>query len=250
MTDTEITRILLYASGFYGNMGNYLSFGDTKFIPNVPQERFELFISCCDAWTGQKSDDLVVLCDMVKDSMYSLTQRERQIGLGKEKGISTYYSADCERSDAEFIQKFLDKYKIEAYNTRCFKTGPKSYTITVLCSNAPMKIQTHRKQHRLERGVSNEANKMFGYFKFEDCDITVESGDLHRFMKGVVDNVHTAKDYCSGRREWAMLDGYEKSFRGGSIDDHKEGSKHWVTNKGPNVETYIGLSKVIEILWC
>eukprot|EP00493_Phyllostaurus_siculus_P025946 UN26291 len=103
-----------------------------------------------------------------------------------------------------------------------------------------MKIQTHRKQHRLERGVSNEANKMFGYFKFEDCDITVESGDLHRFMKGVVDNVHTAKDYCSGRREWAMLDGYEKSFRGGSIDDHKEGSKHWVTNKGPNVETYIG----------
>lgn len=28
---------LIYAAAFYGNMGNYKSFGDTKFIPNVDE---------------------------------------------------------------------------------------------------------------------------------------------------------------------------------------------------------------------
>merc|ERR1719499_1574289 len=37
-----------------------------------------------------------------------------------------------------------------------------------------------------------------------------------------------------------MMENYVKSFAGGSIDDHMEGSKTWVQNKGPVVETYIG----------
>ena len=31
----QLQSFLIYAAGLYGNMGNYKSFGDTKFIPNV-----------------------------------------------------------------------------------------------------------------------------------------------------------------------------------------------------------------------
>ena len=33
----SLQNFLIYAAAFYGNLGNYKSFGDTKFIPDLPK---------------------------------------------------------------------------------------------------------------------------------------------------------------------------------------------------------------------
>lgn len=37
-----------------------------------------------------------------------------------------------------------------------------------------------------------------------------------------------------------MLDGYVKSFETGDMEYYKEGSREWVKDKGPTVESYLG----------
>ena len=75
----------MYASTFYSNMGNYKSFGDTKFIPAVPVDKMRLFVTCSEAY---KRDQQVLdsLWNAVSGKMYSLEPFERQIGFPPEVG--------------------------------------------------------------------------------------------------------------------------------------------------------------------
>ena len=72
------------------------------------------------------------LWDRVAERMYSLAPRRRQLGLGANSGVSTYFSANCGEADAAVAGKFLDSIALSPYNTRLFKdqaTG--AYTIKV-----------------------------------------------------------------------------------------------------------------------
>ena len=44
--------------------------------------------------------------------MYSLSEREKQLGLG-EKGISKYFSPNCDTADSDLVNKFLKAKNIE-----------------------------------------------------------------------------------------------------------------------------------------
>ncbi|GCC18458.1 hypothetical protein chiPu_0022092, partial [Chiloscyllium punctatum] len=111
---------LVYAAGVYSNMGNYKSFGDTKFVPNLPQEKLKALVWHSAAYK-QNPGEIECLWRVCGQLMFSLDDRQKQLGLG-EKGITTYFSGNCALKDAELAQKFLDSKDISAYNTRLFKT--------------------------------------------------------------------------------------------------------------------------------
>ena len=44
--------------------------------------------------------------------MYSLSEREKQLGLG-EKGVTKYFSPNCDASDSDIVNKYLKAKNIE-----------------------------------------------------------------------------------------------------------------------------------------
>ena len=82
LTEQEVTAYLVYCSGFYGNMGNYKGFGDSKFVPNMKPERMELLVKSSQAY--KSSPELMeTLWQSVKTPMFSLSDKEKQLGLGE-----------------------------------------------------------------------------------------------------------------------------------------------------------------------
>ncbi|XP_068115619.1 dipeptidyl peptidase 3 [Hyperolius riggenbachi] len=231
LVDEEFQALLVYATGFFANMGNYKAFGDTKFIPNVPKEKLEKLLRASEAF-AKDPEGMESLWKLVVDALYSLEPRERQLGLG-DHGITTYFSANCTIEDAELIQKFLDSKSLSAYNTRLFKTqdegGRTKYEVRIASVN---------KEGSAEE--SSDMAKLLGPSEFEGHEIIVTRGDYSPFLLRVRENLEKAKAYASNENQRNMLDEYGRSFQEGSIQAHKEGSKHWVQDKGPIVESYIG----------
>jgi len=219
LTEQEITAYLVYCSGFYGNMGNYKGFGDSKFVPNLEEDRFELLVRSSKAFKDAP-DAMENLWSNVKTPLFSLSDKEKQLGLG-DKGITKYFTPNCCQADSDLINKYFKSKNIEGYINRVIKTetdGKVTYEI--------------RNAGAIDSIASEE--------DFEGCTFKVTAGDYNQLMQKVCDNIKLAIPYAANSNEKNMLEQYIQSFSEGSLDRHKDGSRFWIKNKGPIVETYIG----------
>ena len=219
LSEKEIQQALLYAAAFYGNLGNYKSFGDTKFVPALPAERLLLFLQSSDC----DSEKLQKLWKECSERLYSLPPRQRQMGLGKGKGITTYFSANCEETDAKLVNAFLDSIGLSAYNTRLFKGVDDTYTVKIASAST----------RAYDQGTSSTHT-------YEGKTISIVRGDYAPLMARVVDSLKKALLYTANEMQTKMIENYIQSFDSGSHNAHKEASKYWIQDKGPAVESYIG----------
>jgi len=231
LTEAQCDAVLLYAASFFGNMGNYKSFGDTKIVPQVPKEKLKQIIWASEAFK-RNSVLLEPLWGDCCDQIYSLKSRYRELGLPK-KGLSTYYSSDVTEADIALVGEFMQEKQISPYNTRIFKCGE------VLKLMLAAGVDTAEDLEH-STGLPDTVHPHLGAHTHKGTSIRVERGDYAPLMKRVVANLGKAKEFAANDHERNMLSHYMHSFMIGSIESHKDGSRHWIKDKGPIIETYIG----------
>ncbi|MEZ6194726.1 MAG: dipeptidyl peptidase 3 [Planctomycetota bacterium] len=215
VTDQEMLWLKQYAASCYSNCGNYLSFGDTKFVPRLARDRFEAVVRAA-AVIGD-DEEIVEIWERVKDRVYSLEKDELQLGLESE-GVSAYYSENVTKKDLEVVAAFMKERQIEAWNTRVLKddAGVLELRFASVLEAAPQR------------------------FEFGGRTIVLTWGDYSPILAEVCDCLAQALRYVANEEQRRMVVAYIAHFMGGNTDDHKESQRWWVKDKGPIVETNIG----------
>ncbi|PAA77353.1 hypothetical protein BOX15_Mlig003174g5, partial [Macrostomum lignano] len=223
VSDADWDAFLMYATQVLGNLGNYKSFGDTKILPDLSEEALDKIITVSEAHAS--SERVRVAWQRVRAAASSLTERNRQLGLGTA-GVTAYFSDNCDESDAKLAQAFLDSRQISAYNTRLFKSADGgSYRIVQAAAESSVVAEP--------TDFTDEASGRSGKF-------SVERGGYRELMSLALPHLRNAEAAALNANQAEMLRRYAASFAGGSIDEHKAGSRAWIRDKGPAVETYMG----------
>ncbi|XP_044727617.1 dipeptidyl peptidase 3 isoform X2 [Chrysoperla carnea] len=224
LTEDEFTAFLVYSCGIFTNSGNYKGFGDTKFIPNLDCSKFESLVRCSEAYRREPKV-IQSLWDRIKVPAYKLDEKDKSLGLN-EKGVTTYFSANCSLKDAELVNKWAKTKNIECYNSRCFKTTENNTTV--------YDIKLASIEEGPQEGITIPEES------FEGCKFRVTRGDYSGLLKLVNEDLKSAQKYAANENEKLMLEEYIKHFSTGCLNAHKNGSRYWIKDKGPVIETYIG----------
>lgn len=85
--------MLAYSAAVYQNCGNYKSFGDTKFVPELSFEKFQTVVKASANYQNY-SDVIQNILDRTEKELFTETEPYHQIGFSDKGGSTSYYSGD------------------------------------------------------------------------------------------------------------------------------------------------------------
>ncbi|VDP60739.1 unnamed protein product [Heligmosomoides polygyrus] len=119
------------------------------------------------------------------------------------QGVTCYHSDNITKDDATKIDRYFKSHHIESWNSRLFKDPEPRDGKTVY----HVKVASSKTD-----GVEEE--------EFEDCIVASEA--------------------AANDNQRNMIDKYVEHFTEGDINCHKDGSRFWIKDTGPVIESYIG----------
>jgi len=156
------------------NSGNYRGFGDTKFIPELDQAKFDTIVE------QSNSRNSKIIWSAIKSTVYD--PNPGQLGFSDKGGSSSYYTPNVTEADTEMIKRFLaSKGWTDAHiNSRLWKNSDNQFEIKVA-------------------SVLDSELKIAGDYEFEGNLIKITAGDFSEYMRKCADNlsqaiIHSAND--------------------------------------------------------
>ncbi|KAK4993816.1 hypothetical protein LTR50_000029 [Elasticomyces elasticus] len=226
LSDEDMKHFLDYAAMFLGNGGNYKSFGDAQFIPRIGLQQL--------AALAKTTPRTTKMFDDFKSAIYEKSPAKlMHLGYPSDGHLSTYYpdSANITKDEITEISDFLKEGKhLLPENTRLRKLDSGDYEVLIASAeskpSAPDR-DTEDTEWTLPSSVGSKK-------------ISLVYGDYSQNMKAAADSLEQAVKYAANENQAAMHAAYAKSFRTGSMEQHKESQRHWIRDLQPTVECNIG----------
>lgn len=210
-----------YASQVLANLGNYKSFGDTKFIPRIDVLQFESIINALN------NSKITSAFNEVKTSIFSLDDKIAMLGSPEKGHVSGYYLNVVSEEEGKAIDAALAKNDIMPENIRVSKVDDSKFIV-----------------HVASAFISNATGFYPDSINFKigerDATLTFKFGDHSVEFAKIVENLQLAKQYAANENQVKMLENYIASFMTGNMKNHYESQIHWVKDIKPTVETNIG----------
>ncbi|KAH7414166.1 peptidase family M49-domain-containing protein [Phaeosphaeria sp. MPI-PUGE-AT-0046c] len=221
LSQEDIDAYLNYAAQFLGNLGNYKSFGDSKFIPRLEARQLKSLATL--------SKETLGLYDKFKDAIYAGDDVSKlHLGYPSAGHVSTYYpdSPTITKEEITGVSDFLEGKGLLPENTRISKT---SDGFSVLIASASSDPSLEERDLKDSEWTLDDGKKVVLVF-----------GDYSKEMDTIAHHIEQAKKYAANDNEREMMEEYSRSFRTGSLEAFKRSQKAWVLDKGPQVESDIG----------
>ena len=221
LSKDDLDAYLNYAAQFLGNLGNYKSFGDSKFVPRLEPRQLKALATVSKTALG--------FYEQFKDAIFAGNDIAKlHLGYPSDGHVSTYYpdSPDITKEEIAGVSDFLADQKLLPENTRMRKTKDGFEVLIASALSNPSSEQRDTKESEWTLDDGKKVKLVFG--------------DYSKEMETIAQHIDEAKKYAANDTETGMMEEYAKSFRTGSLEAYKESQRYWIKDKGPEVETDIG----------
>ncbi|KAF2735504.1 dipeptidyl-peptidase III [Polyplosphaeria fusca] len=221
VSSDDMQAYLDYAAQFLGNLGNYKSFGDSKFVPRIEPTQLKALASVSKA--------TLELFEGFKDHIYTGDDVAKlHLGYPSSGHVSTYYpdSPGITKEEIAGVGDFLESKGLLPENTRIEKTtdGYNVLIASALTDPSPDERDLKESEWTLDDGKK----------------VKLVFGDYAKEMKVIAANFADAQKYAANDTQANMMGEYTTSFTTGSLEHFKESQRWWIKDKGPEVEADIG----------
>lgn len=225
--ESELTSFLEYAAMFLGNLGNYKSFGDSKFLPRCSEKSV--------AALAATSPEATKFYEATKGAIFSSDKPAgMHLGFPDAGHMTTYYpnSPDITQSEIEAVSAWMEKKGLLPENTRLRKDSDGTYEI--LIASAVTSIPANGGDIGKDTSFTVEDGPLKGK------TIKLTFGDYAEEMKSITAYIKQAASNAENETQKNMHLNYASSFEKGSLEAYKDAQRNWIKDKGPMVETNIG----------